>query len=221
MGPVRALDEAVIAYLERSNRPHSEKELWENMHKPTSCAKLKAILIRLGGTGALRHYVNGKFNVFWADQDQYDDECGLDNIKALEAEAEETRLRVNELMQTQSELNSAVNALKSRPVLSDLEKQLHDVSEQLALGEAKVSAINASAGGAVDPKAREKLIKVGQSYLKTWKSRSEKVKDVLGDFSEGSGKTLKKCAEDMDLEMAGDGVTYKGLKAQFVLLTKG
>ena len=191
------------------------------MHKPTSCAKLKVILIRLGGTGAIRHYENGKFNVFWADQDQYDDECGLDNIKALEAEAEETRLRVNGLMQTQSELNSAVNALKSRPVLSDLKTQLQEVSERLAAGEAKLDAIKASAGGAADPKAREKLIKTGQSYLKTWRVRTQKVKEVLDDFSEGSGKKPQKCAEDMDLEMAEEGVTYKGLRAQFVQLTKG
>ena len=43
---------------------------------------------------------------------------------------------------------------------------------------------------------------------------------LFGKFSEGVGKKPKKCAEDMDLEMAGEGVTYKDLKAKFMQLIK-
>ena len=42
-----ALSSAVTTYLTASNRPHSEKEVWENMHKPTAQSKMKLLLVKM------------------------------------------------------------------------------------------------------------------------------------------------------------------------------
>ena len=191
---------AIVAYLDKSNRPHSEKEVWENMHKPTAMTNMKKVLKALAASGELGILVNGKFTIFWVNQERYT-EFTPDKISTLEQEGETLRLQLTELKNESSELSKEINSLKGRPTFDVLRTQLETVTTDLDAAKAKAEQLASGSSEPVDPKARDNLIKKGKEWLKLWKTRKENVSDIIDQMSDGTGKKPKKLAQDMDLDM--------------------
>ncbi len=211
-----ALKAKVVEYLEGSNRPHSEKEVWENMHKPISCAKLKALLIELAAAGTISRKENGKFNVFFAEQGQYA-EFTAASILALEADAETARLALQQRKAAKSLLAKDVSALQARPTLDVLRTRVTETAGKLTEAEAKHAAATGAGAAAVDPQAREKLIKTGRELLKLYKTRTSNLVDVVDQMAEGKNCKPAKIYADLDLE-AEASISFKEAKARFTEL---
>ena len=195
-----ALNVAIVAYLDKSNRPHSEKEVWENMHKPTAMTNMKKVLKALAASGELGILVNGKFTIFWVNQERYT-EFTPDKISTLDQEGETLRLQLTELKNESSELSKEINSLKGRPTFDVLRTQLETVTTDLDAAKAKAEQLASGSSKPVDPKARDNLIKRGKEWLKLWKTRKENLSDIIDQMSDGTGKKPKKLAQDMDLDM--------------------
>jgi hypothetical protein len=214
----KALENAVVEYLSKSNRPHSEKEVWENMHKPIAQTKLKALLMKLSKGDDIDHLENGKFNVFWASQHKYD-EYDPETISKLEKEADVLRLQVVGLKKEVDILNKDIGALNSRPTMSALREQLGKCTEELQAAQKRSAAREGAPP--IDLKAREKLIKKGKEYLKLWKTRKDNMMDVVDNISEGMGKKPKKFCDELDLEttIGIKPVPYNVIKEEFKKLS--
>ena len=218
-----ALSSAVTTYLTASNRPHSEKEVWENMHKPTAQSKMKLLLVKMskGDDATIQHLANGKFNVFWANQAQYD-EFTPEMIKNLETEGNDKRLQLVELKEDSDILNKQINKLKGRSTLENLKLEQISITDALKVAQDKATALTAGGAQPVDPKARDKLIKLGKSHLMLWKKRRDCFIDAIDQMSEGMGKKPIKICQDMDLEttIGANPKPYKEIKARYDTMTK-
>jgi len=190
------------------------------MHKPTAMSKMKVLLAKLSKSEDIRQLENGKFNVFWSNQDQYS-EFTPERIKNLEQDGENLRLQINELKAEKDDLSKEINALKSRPKQDMLKEQLAEVTSKLEQAQTKAAQLTTNGGTPIDPKARDKLIKKGKEWLKLWRTRKETLMDALDQMAEGMNKKTKKLADDMDLEtnIGIKPAPYKILKDKFSSLT--
>ena len=151
---------------------------------------MKTLLVKLGKDGEyIKRLENGKFNVYWANQDQYD-EYTSEMISTMETEANQLRLEVADLKTQADDFNKEIHALQSRPTIDALREQLASYTAQLSDLQARASAKEGAPP--IDPKARDKLIKKGKEWLKLWKIRKDNVMDAIDSMSENFNKKPKK-----------------------------
>ena len=86
----------VIEYLLKTNRPYSDKEIFDNMHKPMPYAKFRALLDKIFKEGKIGHRTNGKFKLYWPEQDQFNT-LSKEDMDKLDVEIVEKRELQREL----------------------------------------------------------------------------------------------------------------------------
>ena len=215
-----ALESEVLEYIEKKNRPHSDKEMWDNMHRPCTQAQMKKTLLSMAKDGALSHFQNGKFNVFWANQGQYSD-ISLDTLSELDADIERLTEEVRQSQQGKKQISATVTKLRSLQTFSELQVTDKELDGLLAVAEEKLKSLT-SDEVVRDPKAREKLSTGGKKLAKLWRQRRSKVKDVVDQFSEGMGIKVKAAIEKLGLETGGEtgGPSYKDALLKLKELTR-
>jgi hypothetical protein len=189
------------------------------MHKPTAQSKMKTLLVKLGKDGEyIQRLENGKFNVYWSNQDQYD-EYTSEMISTMETEANQLRLEVADLKTQADGFNKEIHALQNRPTIDALREQLASYTAQLSDLQARASAKEGAPP--IDPKARDKLIKKGKEWLKLWKTRKDNVMEAIDTMSENFNKKPKKFANDLELDttLGIKPAPYNIIKDKFKQLT--
>lgn len=203
-----ALDDLIVAYLQSTNRPHSEKEVHENNHKPNSLTQIKKALVKLAEKGQVCVKENGKYKVYFADQAQYS-EYTADKVSAIEQEVVALKEGVKEVTENETKLRMTLKALQSRPRIDDLREQLAAATTELEQLEQRLGTIKEGAAE-IDPQARKKLLKKGKAYLRLWRERRDIVRDFVDQVAEGQNKKPSQVHEMLDLEMdSGQSLDYK------------
>jgi hypothetical protein len=199
----------VIKYLFNTNRPYSDKEIFDNMHKPMPYSKFRALLDKIFKQGKIGHRTNGKFKLYWPKQDQFET-LSKEDMDNLDVEIVEKREMERELKKQLQKSASIVHNLKQRLTLDELNANLIKLRAEKLEKSKKVADLTSSSSS-IDHGEREKLVKEIKSMKNMWRDRRNNCLDVFDQILEGSSKKAKAVYEEWGLETAEDvnGPTLK------------
>ena len=201
--------EAIVQYLDETNRPYSDKEIHDNMHKPIGKTAFNKLLVKLHADGKLGHRMNGKFKLYWSRQDQYETISKEDMVQ-LDGEIMRLKDEEKSLKDNLKSQQYTLGKLRSRPTLDELKAQHEETKTLLNEKKEKLSRLE-DGGEVVDPKLRENTIKKLKAVKAIWRDRNNKCMDMVDQFMDEMGKKEKQVFEIMGMESDHDagGSTYK------------
>ena len=149
----------IIEYLNNTNRPYSDKEIYDNMHKPMPYAKFRVLLDKIHQEGKIGHRTNGKFKLYWPQQNQFET-LSKEAMDALDVEIVEKRELERELNKGLKTANFTISNLRNQQTLDELKTNLKKVKEEHEMKTKKLNEIKSNSAE-IDPEEREKLKKEG------------------------------------------------------------
>ena len=200
---------AIVEYLSNTNRPYSDKEIYDNMHKPMPYAKFRTLLDKLHADDKIQHRINGKFKLYWPRQDQFENLSTEDRDK-LDVEIVDKREMERNLVQELKKVSSVASSLKSQLTLEDLKARVQVLKEEHQQKSKRLADLK-KVSKTIDPEERKSLIKEIKTLKKLWRDRKNNCLDIFDQIIESSGKKEKVVYENWGLETAADanGPTLK------------
>ncbi|XP_064614255.1 homologous-pairing protein 2 homolog [Liolophura sinensis] len=193
---------AILAYLNRQNRPYSAIDIFNNLHKEFGKTAVVKGCESLAQDGKIREKTYGKQKVYVADQSQFADvdESEIQSMDKRVAEmTEELRTNMADIHKAETELKSLTSSLttaEAERLLGEVTQSCHSLKSKLAsLKEGQVL---------ISKEDKDKIYHERAKFVKEWRKRKRMSNDILGAILEGYPKTKKQLYEDIGVETDED-----------------
>lgn len=190
--------QAVLAYMNKQNRPFSVQDVFQNMGKDLGKTAVTKAMENLAAEGKLKEKVYGKQKVYAADQSQF---AKVDDaeIKAMDERiallSSKIQLKSEEIRCLESELhryNGLLSTAAARDELGKVYPQIESLKEKLSkLREGRVL---------ISKEEKDKMYTNREKYVKEWKKRKRIASDILNSILEGYPKNKKQLYEEIGIE---------------------
>ncbi|XP_064617291.1 homologous-pairing protein 2 homolog [Liolophura sinensis] len=192
---------AILAYLNRQNRPYSAIDIFNNLHKEFGKTAVVKGCESLAQDGKIREKTYGKQKVYVADQSQFADvdESEIQSMDKRVAEmTEELRTNMADIHTAETELKSLTSSLTT----AEAERTAWRSHPKLPLPEIKIGKFE-EGQVLISKEDKDKIYHERAKFVKEGRKRKRMSNDILGAILEGYPKT-KKTAEDIGVETDED-----------------
>ena len=181
-------------------------------------AKFRVLLDKIHQEGKIGHRTNGKFKLYWPQQNQFET-LSKEAMDALDVEIVEKRELERELNKGLKTATFTISNLRNQQTLDELKTNLKKVKEEHEMKTKKLNEIKSNSAE-IDPEEREKLTKEVKRLKKMWRERKNNCLDVFDQIIDSSSKKEKQVYEEYGLETAEEanqptlkefGITIKEL----------
>ncbi|CAG4939492.1 unnamed protein product [Colias eurytheme] len=190
-------NEAVLKYLEDTNRPYSCADVTVNLRGAFTKGVVQKTLDALSEAGKIKCKLYGKQKVYAAIQpDNVDGSCDIEDydaqFKTLSHELEEKR---NNLKTVENRLKN----LLTTPTSDAAKKQIEEINANISKIESKLTTLRNSVAVL---SAQEKRIILDQheKYLREYRKRKRICSDMIETILDGYPKSKKNFLEELCVE---------------------
>ncbi|KAJ2487018.1 hypothetical protein IWW37_005403 [Coemansia sp. RSA 2050] len=190
-------EQAVLAYLQKTNRPYSANDISSQLHGQVSPAQAKKILNSLADEGKIQRKDNGKQQIFFAVQ------TSIDVPSIEEAEEEEDLIKerteqVTKLKEENRTLASRLQALTSALTDDQIRERIAKLTHEIKNNEERLTQLRS--GEVISPEERKKIETEHVAMLKHWSSRKRIFKNISAAISDGYQGKIKDLYEELGVE---------------------
>ncbi|XP_014665357.1 PREDICTED: homologous-pairing protein 2 homolog [Priapulus caudatus] len=193
---------AILAYLNRENRPYSAIDIFNNLHKEYGKTAVVRALESMAEKGSIKEKVYGKQKVYLPDQ------SGFPVVD--DAELKKMDMQINQMTEklkgSQGSLHTMENeikTLKSSLTTEQAMDRLQAIEDECERYQHRLKKIK-GVSNAVSPEEKDKIYKAKAHYMKEWRKRKRMTMDVLNAILDGYPKSKKELLEEIGLETDED-----------------
>ncbi|KAJ2405633.1 hypothetical protein GGI10_005334 [Coemansia sp. RSA 2530] len=190
-------EQAVLAYLQKTNRPYSANDISSQLHGQVSPAQAKKILNSLADEEKIQRKDNGKQQIFFAIQTRID----VPNIEEAEEEEDSIKERaeqVGKLKEENRALASRLQALTSALTDDQIRERIAKLAHEIKDNEERLTQLRS--GEVISPEERKKIEAEHAAMLKHWSSRKRIFKGISATISDGYQGKMKDLYEELGIE---------------------
>ncbi|KAJ2873189.1 PSMC3 interacting protein, partial [Coemansia aciculifera] len=189
--------QAVLAYLQKANRPYSANDISSQLHGQVSPAQAKKVLNSLADEEKIQRKDNGKQQIFFAIQASID----VPNIEEAEEEEDLIKERgeqVDKLKEENRALASRLQALTSALTDDQIRERIAKLAHEIKTNEERLTQLRS--GEVISPEERKKIETEHAAMLKLWSSRKRIFKNISDTIAEGYPGKIKDLFEELGVE---------------------
>eukprot|EP01108_Squamamoeba_japonica_P006527 TRINITY_DN5327_c0_g1_i1.p1 TRINITY_DN5327_c0_g1~~TRINITY_DN5327_c0_g1_i1.p1 ORF type:complete len:213 (-),score=98.45 TRINITY_DN5327_c0_g1_i1:112-750(-) len=191
----------------------------ENLHNITGTAQTKKVLAKLVESDDLVLKEFGKVQIFWINQKVFpavDDS----QLKKLAMDIKNAQISSREAVARAASLRREAAGVESQLPTDELRERVAALEKSTAASASKLEKMRAG-GTTVDRAAFDRASARLQRALKAWSTRKKTALEILGDLSEGSGKSMKDLKASIGIEDDAEAkVDLKAMNAKYATTTK-
>ena len=193
-------------YLEKTNRPFSANDVFNNLNtndRKLSKTGVTRALEDLSGDQLIVEKINGKQKIYFADQNNF--EAIDDNqIKQIDEESEQLSREFKEVETELKSKESKLNSLKNNRSLEEVSQELTQIKGEVNELENKLEAIDSNSKD-FDPELNDKIKSQRKALVTEWKKRKRMAVDMIDQILSGdSSKPKKAFIEELGIETDED-----------------
>ena len=193
---------AILEYLNRTNRPYSAGDIFNNLHKEFGKTAVTRALDDLAANGKIKEKVNGKQKIYFANQDQFPS-ASENQLKSMDAEIIELTTNLKGLNDNIKEKEARLSHFNSSLSIDQIEQEISKYDKEVKDLKAKIQSINASVKD-IDPKENEKIKEERNKVVREWRKRKRMANSILEAILEGYPKPKKTLMDDIGIETDED-----------------
>ncbi|KAJ2019167.1 PSMC3 interacting protein [Coemansia sp. RSA 2337] len=190
-------EQAVLAYLQKTNRPYSANDISSQLHGQVSPAQAKKVLNSLADEDRIRRKDNGKQQIFFAIQTIID----VPNVEEAEEEEDLIKERgeqADKLKEETRALASQLQELTSALTDDQIRERIAKLSHEIKTNEERLTQLRS--GEVISPEERKEIETEHAAMLKLWSSRKRIFKNISDAVSEGYPGKMKDLFEELGVE---------------------
>lgn len=191
----------VLEYMDRTNRPYSAQNVFDNLGRQPGKGAVQAILEELceGSAAPLSTKTFGKSRLFWKNQRLFDAaELSAPSVARLQGDASRAEEAALLARRKASEAMAKLSALQAQPTDAALDARLDELHKTCAEQEQRLQALGS--GPKVSRKDRERTVKRANEYRKQWVKRRRQAMDVVEMIADGWEKKVKHVVDAIGVE---------------------
>ncbi|KAJ2780084.1 PSMC3 interacting protein [Coemansia interrupta] len=193
--------EAVLDYLNKTNRPYSANDISSQLHGLVSPAGAKKILNDLANNGQIMCKANGKQQIFYAVQTEIE----VPNTEGVEEEEEairEMEERLAKLKEENKAQSSKLHSLNSALTDDQMRERIAKLTMEVKENDARLNQLRS--GEVISPEEKKKIDTEYATMTKHWKARKRIFKNITDTIAEGYPGKLKDLFEEIGVETDED-----------------
>ncbi|XP_067145277.1 homologous-pairing protein 2 homolog [Centruroides vittatus] len=205
----KSVNDAVLEYLKKQNRPYSAIDVFNNLHKEHGKTAVVKCLESLAEKNEIKEKVYGKQKIYYADQDRME---SLDEkqIAKMDQDISETTSVLKGLQGEVKSKETLLASLKNSLTDEQIRNKLEELRKENGEMETRLKELKCRSKD-VPPEAKEKIARENESALKEWRKRKRMACDILETVLEGYPKGKKALLEEIGVETDEDAdVSYPG-----------
>lgn len=187
-----------LEYLQRTNRPYSATDVFNNLRQEFSKGSVTKTLAHLAEQEQIVAKTYGKQIVYVARQDQLES-VSPEELAALDAGIKESveTLRVHK--ETASEKASALHALLVQKTDDQIRERLAVLGAEIQKSKERLDVLRAGTRTVTDQERKDTDVKYEQ-MRKEWRNRKRLFNDVINTLTESADFSPKSLMEELGLE---------------------
>ncbi|KAJ7391908.1 PSMC3 interacting protein [Desmophyllum pertusum] len=190
--------DAVLAYLNKQNRPYSVVDIFSNLHKEYGKTAIQRSVEKLASKGVITEKINGKQKVYAPKQDQFGD-YDENEIKKIDENIKISMGKLKQLQETLKTQESELRNVNSTLTTKDAKDRLTELTKQCDRYQERIKNIKSETNH-ITPEEKDKIYKEHKQFVQMWRKRKRMATDILNGILEGYPKPKKQLIEDIGIE---------------------
>ena len=195
----------VKSYLEKTNRPYSANDVFNNLNSKDSKLSKTAVtraLEELAEQEVIKEKVYGKQKVYMADQSAFQD-LDQTQLKQMDDQLKELSHRYNQLRSETKAKEDKLSSLKSGLSADELASRVQQLRREVGDLKNRMKDIDNKTQD-FDPKLNEQMKNERQTLVKEWRKRKRFATDMIDAILEGYPNSKKALYEELGIETDED-----------------
>ncbi|KAJ2738330.1 PSMC3 interacting protein [Coemansia sp. Cherry 401B] len=204
------VEKSVLEYLVKANRPYSANDISSQLHGLVSPAQAKKLLNDLADDGKIQRKVNGKQQIFYANQmdievpsvEEAEEE--EENIKKLEQQVNATKDENKALAGRLHNLTNARTDDQMRERIATLTAEVGGYFLEAVIKQNEERLAQLRSGEVISPEEKKRIETEHAAMVKQWKARKRMFKNIIDAMSEGYPGKLRDLYDELGIETDED-----------------
>ncbi|KAJ2308688.1 PSMC3 interacting protein [Coemansia sp. RSA 2706] len=194
-------EKSVLEYLVKANRPYSANDISSQLHGLVSPAQAKKLLNDLADDGKIQRKVNGKQQIFYANQ------TDIEVPSVEEAEEEEENIKkleqqVNAIKDENKALAGRLHNLTNARTDDQMRERIATLTAEIKQNEERLAQLRS--GEVISPEEKKRIETEHAAMVKQWKARKRMFKNIIDAMSEGYPGKLRDLYDELGIETDED-----------------
>ncbi|KAJ1835428.1 PSMC3 interacting protein [Coemansia sp. RSA 2711] len=194
-------EKSVLEYLVKANRPYSANDISSQLHGLVSPAQAKKLLNDLADDGKIQRKVNGKQQIFYANQ------MDIEVPSVEEAEEEEENIKkleqqVNATKDENKALAGRLHNLTNARTDDQMRERIATLTAEIKQNEERLAQLRS--GEVISPEEKKRIETEHAAMVKQWKARKRMFKNIIDAMSEGYPGKLRDLYDELGIETDED-----------------
>ncbi|XP_073987291.1 homologous-pairing protein 2 homolog isoform X2 [Rhodnius prolixus] len=197
--------QAVLKYLQDTNRPYSANDIVQNMHKEYSKSQIQKSLDELVADGSIIEKVYGKQKVYCIKQKETAEDNNDEELTELNAKIASTTNLLTNLKNELTTTEASLKILLSEPTTEDALNEVNLLKNANTRMSEKIELLKKSTN-LIPEKEKIAISKAKTANLNEFKKRKRLCMNVINEILENYPKSKKVLLEEIGIDQDGDQI---------------
>lgn len=192
-------EQAVLNYMQKTNRPYSMLNVFENLHRAIAKPSLTKLLDNLVVKEELVSKTYGKAKIYFMNQAK----LPVPSEEERASLEEQIRAATGDCGALEQELKTAeatLSSITSQISDADLDSTLKQLDEEAAALEEKIATLDQPGRAPVSPGRKDALKRKFTTYRTAWVARKRLAMDAVNQIADGMEKKPKVVMDQIGIE---------------------